>query len=425
MKTLDEFISNLRRLNIKVWAEDNRLRYIAPRGTLSDNLLTELKERKAELLEFLSKAEKFTVFGSRPTPQATDIGQNLKKRINRVTQGFEVPSVESARTYFLQSNEPLPLVFEPEDQGANLASWGKNHLEFISQNLRKFGGIFFRNFDLSSVDDFEQFARMISGDLLEDKDRSKMNGREDGSVYFPVFGGIPPEDKFMPMLPLHNENSFSSNWPMKIWFYCIEPAQQDGETIIADSRKVFQNLDTKIKDQFLKKGVLSVQNYSNWEAHFKTIARSTVEDHCRRHSWKFTWKGGKRLKVSQVRPAAIQHPETQEMVWFNQAHLWHWSNLDPSAQAVLLQEFGEEDLPQNALYGDGTPIEASVIDEIREVFQQLTVVIPWKKGDVLMLDNMLVAHGRMSYVGVRKVGVAMAELYHRDGLNTLGSFYIL
>ena len=66
-------------------------------------------------------------------------------------------------------------------------------------------------------------------------------------------------------------------------------------------------------------------------------------------------------------------------------------------------------MPRNAYYGDGSEIEKSVLDEIRELYQQEAVIFPWQEGDVLMLDNMLTAHGRMPFSGLRKVVVGMAE----------------
>src|SRR5262249_42308971 len=97
--------------------------------------------------------------------------------------------------------------------------------------------------------------------------------------------------------------------------------------------------------------------------------------------------------------------------WFNQAHLFHVSSLRAELRAALLAEFGEGELPRNACYGDGSPIEAAVLDEIRAAYAKASVAFPWEEGDVVMLDNMLVAHGRRPFAGARKVVVAMAEAY--------------
>ncbi len=78
-------------------------------------------------------------------------------------------------------------------------------------------------------------------------------------------------------------------------------------------------------------------------------------------------------------------------MWFNQAHLFHVSNSGPGRAEALLSIFAEEDLPRNAMYGDGSPIEGAALDEIREVYRQLAVEFAWQERDVLLADNMLVA----------------------------------
>lgn len=107
------------------------------------------------------------------------------------------------------------------------------------------------------------------------------------------------------------------------------------------------------------------------------------------------------------------------MVWFNHAVFFHVSTLKPTIRKALLAEFSEEELPHNTYYGDGSPIEPDVLDEIRTAYQQEAVIFPWQVGDILMLDNMLTAHGRQPFLGRRKVVVGMAEPFSSKNLETM------
>ncbi|MCP4403284.1 MAG: amino acid adenylation domain-containing protein, partial [bacterium] len=55
MKYIEDFLVELDRLDIIVWAEDDRLRCNAPKGVLTAELRAELAERKVEILQFLQK----------------------------------------------------------------------------------------------------------------------------------------------------------------------------------------------------------------------------------------------------------------------------------------------------------------------------------------------------------------------------------
>ena len=315
----------------------------------------------------------------------------------------------------LSADRCLPLVVQPTIEGLKLTGWAKSNRDFIETKLRNHGAILFRNFNVKTISEFEQFIIAISGELLNYSYRSTPRSQVSGKIYtsteYPAYQSI----------PLHNEMSYSRDWPLKIWFFSIKPAEHGGETPIADSRRVFARIDPRIRERFIQKNLMYVRNYRDeldlsWQNVFQTTSRAAVEEYCRKVGIEFEWMHGDRLRTRQLCQAVAAHPKTGEMVWFNQAHLFHISSLTSEIRETLISDFSEEDLPRNTYYGDGSAIETSVLDEIREVYQQEAVSFPWQEGDVLMLDNMLTAHGREPYVGSRTVVVGMAEPFSNKNI---------
>jgi alpha-ketoglutarate-dependent taurine dioxygenase len=317
---------------------------------------------------------------------------------------------------YLQAGETLPFVLRATTTDINALAWCERERNFIQEQLSKVGAILFRNFNVRTVAEFSTFARVMCDELLDYHEGSTPRSLVEGKVYTSTEY---PNNQY---IPLHNEMSYSRSWPTKLWFFCLTPAAEGGETPIADSRKVFQMLDPEIKESFMRKKVSYVRNYGQgfdltWQQAFQTESREAVEKYCRHSFVEYEWlDAGERLRTRQVCQAVLKHPRTGEWVWFNQAHLFHISNLGPALAEELLSIFNEEELPRNAYYGDGSPIEIEVLDEIRRIYREAEVVFRWQRGDILMVDNMLVAHGRMPYEGERKVVVAMADSFFNKDL---------
>ncbi|HEX7956622.1 MAG TPA: TauD/TfdA family dioxygenase [Pyrinomonadaceae bacterium] len=327
----------------------------------------------------------------------------IKRKAVSLPQG-EVVSVRP-----LVPGTSLPLLVQPAVEGVDLAAWAATNRPFIEDSLLKHRGLLFRNFPVRTVPEFEQFVRASStGELLEYRDRSTARYSVGDKVYVST---IYPADQ---SIDLHNEGTYWMAWPLKIYFCSLKVPPQGGATPIADVRGVFRRIDPRLRARFIEKRVMYVRNYNDgfglpWQEVFQTTERAVVEEYCRQNAIEFEWKDGDGLRTRQVRPAVRVHPRTGETVWFNHAAFFHISAREEAVREALLSSFKEEDLPYNTFYGDGSPIEPAVVAEIREAYRQEKVVFPWQPGDVLLLDNMSVAHAREPYQGERHVVVAMTE----------------
>jgi hypothetical protein len=119
--------------------------------------------------------------------------------------------------------------------------------------------------------------------------------------------------------------------------------------------------------------------------------------------------GQRGLRVSQARPATTRHPVTGAEVWFNQADQWHLTALGDDTAAALADIMPEEDWPQSVRFADGTPIPDDYVRHVRDRGFESAVDVDWHPGDLLLIDNVLAAHGRRAFTGPRRVLVAMSE----------------
>ncbi|RST55766.1 TauD/TfdA family dioxygenase [Variovorax sp. MHTC-1] len=301
----------------------------------------------------------------------------------------------------------LPVLITPASAGQLLtdAAFGLRHR--IDEALMLAGGVLLRDFGVPTIESFQQFAASFGHPLLKYEFASTPRSAVSATGVY-----TSTEYPAHQHIPLHNEQAYTREWPMKIWFHCVTASPVGGETPIADSRAIHRRMPQRIRSLF-EPGILYVRNYGEfdvpWQKVFNTDSRAEVEAFCRRAGIRWEWKPDGDLRTQQLCQAVETHPATGEKLWFNQAHLFHVSNLQAEVRESLEELLGIENLPRNVFFADGTRIDDAIFDEVRAVLAAETVSFRWQEGDVLMLDNMLVAHARAPFQGPRKVVVAMAE----------------
>jgi alpha-ketoglutarate-dependent taurine dioxygenase len=313
--------------------------------------------------------------------------------------GLEMASLEGSA---------LPLLARPRAPGMRLDQALPGLAGLVDRQLPQVGAILFRGFAVPGLEAFRAFAsgfgHPLLGYELGSTPRSQLAEGVYTSTEYPAHQAI----------PLHNEQSYTRQWPLRIWFWCEVAALEGGETPIADSREIYRQMPASIRTSFVERSLMYVRNFGRgldlpWQRVFGTGDRRTVERICRERGIACEWSEGGALRTRERCQAVARHPHTGDVVWFNQAHLFHVSALAPEMREALAEVLDERDLPRNVYYGDGTPIEDAVLDEVRGVLERNRVAFPWQAGDVLMLDNMLTAHARAPFKGPRRVVVAMAQ----------------
>jgi alpha-ketoglutarate-dependent taurine dioxygenase len=314
----------------------------------------------------------------------------------------------------------LPAVIRPIARGVDPFAWARANRARLDSLLHTHGGVLLRGFGLHGAQDFQRMLDAVGIALMNYIEKATPREQVSRHVYTSTI--FPPEHPIAP----HNELSYVRQWPGRIAFFCVVAPEADGETPLVDVRRVLARIDPAIAEKFRALGWTLVRNFGSgigpsWQHSLAVQTPAEAEAYLRRSDTQWEWlEGGtrddSRLRTFQRRLATQRHPVTGEELWFNHIAFWHPSGVPPEVRRSLEADFGKDNLPYNTLYGDGSEIPEDVAAHLRAAYAAETVKFPWEEGDFLLLDNMLVAHGRSSYRGPRRVLTAMGDEVRPDNV---------
>ena len=321
------------------------------------------------------------------------------------------------KTGFVDPERSVPFLIEyassnGRPESSRLISWYQDNQQFVEQKLLEHGAILFRGFDINTPAAFARLTRSIAPGLLDCLDDNGPRTKITSGIYTST--EYPAEYQ----LSMHSEYAYTHKFPSRLFFCCIVEPGKGGETPLADNRQILKKLEPSVVEEFRTKRVKYLRNLPgasgfglSWQATFQTTDRAVVERYCSERLIEYHWKADGGLRLENTFESVVTHSRTGEEVWFNQAPQFHPSDYPSHIYQTLINSYRgkESELPQTSFFGDNSPIDIRALKHIRETMFGEATVFPWLQGDVVMLDNVLVCHGRMPFSGQRKILLAMTD----------------
>jgi len=289
-----------------------------------------------------------------------------------------------------------------------LAPWIRRHRERIDEALWSDGHVLFRGFDVGGLAGFEDCAGSACDALYRHYGDLPLASAGD-NVYFAT-----PYPKHLE-IRFHNEASHTRSWPSRQLFFCLEPASEGGEWTLSDGRQVIERLPAQMLERFRELGLMYRRRFirgldTSWQQFFKVKSLGELREKIGASGHGIDAISENDLTVSYRTHAVLRIPERDTEAWFNQILLHHPDALPAEVDAMLGRHFRRDQFPRTVFFGDGSPIPAEWVRTIDRVLVECSVRIPTEAHDVLLVNNLLMAHGRLPYSGNRQVRVALGDM---------------
>lgn len=282
----------------------------------------------------------------------------------------------------------------------------KQQKPWLESLLCQSGAVLFRDFPVITASDFNDVVEAFDFDELPYVGGAAPRTNVVGRVF--TANESPPDQK----IPFHHEMAQVPEYPSKLFFFCEVEPESGGETPIVLSHVVYQRMKVKYPEfveKLEKHGLIYTRILGEdddpssaigrgWKSTFLTKDKSIAEQRAAELGVKLEWMENGVKTVMGPIPAVKYDPTRNRKIWFNSMVAaytgWKDSRNDPS-KAVT--------------FGDGSPLPADVIDECQRILEEESIAIPWKKGDVLLIDNLAILHSRRPFNPPRRILASLCK----------------
>ncbi|XAR65375.1 hypothetical protein NMG60_11009475 [Bertholletia excelsa] len=297
--------------------------------------------------------------------------------------------------------ETMPLVLRPPELGKtsaeSLVAALRENKEWFEKILIKNSAVLLRGFDVGNAVEFNDVLEAFGWE-----DTRYVGPAPRTHVYKRVWTAN--EGPLSEFIYYHHEMVLFKENPKKVILFCEVPPPEGGQTPFVPSFKVtermleeFPEAVQEMEEKQLRYTFTAPSKSSGtsmrsrgWEDAFGTPDREEAERRTKALGMDIEWlpNGGMKTILGPRPLTRVFEGRKGRRMWFN----------------TVVGMYGKD--ISSATMADGTEISEKVVKRCEEMIEEESIQFKWEKGDVLVLDNMALLHGRRPSLPPRKVLVA-------------------
>jgi hypothetical protein len=305
--------------------------------------------------------------------------------------------------------QTFPLAYRwrgPFDAQQVALEWLRANRAKLDAEATRHGALLFRGFPAPTPEAFDAFIRAFDYPNFKYEDSLSNAVRVVRTERVFSANEAPPDVTIF----FHHEMAQTPIYPSRLFFYCEHAAAEGGATPICRSDILLEQLRERCP-QFVADCEVKGLKYSNvmppsndpnsgmgrsWRSTLRAETREQAEARLRELGYSWEWLADGCLRATTPVLPAVRTTADGRKVFFNQLIAafkgWKDTRNDPS-KAIT--------------FGDGMPLDAAAVHTASALADELAFDVPWQPGDVVLVDNYVVMHGRRSFTGTRKVWASL------------------
>lgn len=308
------------------------------------------------------------------------------------------------------SADVFPLVLENASPAATLTdtqNWLAQNLAELKARLATSGAILLRGFPVRTDQDFDRVVTSFGYQTFTYEESLSNAVRVNRTPRVFTANEAPPSEGIF----LHNEMAQTPIFPTRLFFFCEQAAATRGETSLCRCDKLYDRL-LEVDPDFVKTCEEKGVKYTNvmptgddpasgqgrgWRATLGARDKREAEARLKELGYTWSWLEDGSLAATSVALPAVRHLGNGRSVFFNQliAAYQGWADVSHLGAKIVC-------------FGDGSDIGDGQMENAIQCADELIFDLPWQNGDVALLDNYMVMHGRRPFTGKRAILASFA-----------------